>query len=141
MIGKLAKINRTYLIEELDRLTDKNSVDGSNSSGIISLAKIGKKYDVPVDSILQIVREGEDINARGYKDRYLVEDNYLIPLAKITEIKPHLRDDIRYIDACRILAAHQIPETCYNFILHKTGYDVIWHNMDINGATIRLQGT
>jgi uncharacterized protein len=141
IIGKLAKINRTYLIEELDRLTDKNSVGGSNSSGIISLAKIGKKYDVPVDSILQIVREGEDINARGYKDRYLVEDNYLIPLAKITEIKPHLRDDIRYIDACRILAAHQIPETCYNFILHKTGYDVIWHNMDINGATIRLQGT
>jgi uncharacterized protein len=140
-IGKLAKINRTHLIEELDRLTDKNSVDGSNSSGIISLAKIGKKYDVPVESILQIVREGEDINAGGYKDSYLVEDNYLIPLAKITEIKPHLRNDIRYIDACRILAAHQIPETCYNFILHKTGYDVIWRSMDFNGATIRLQGT
>ena len=141
MIGKLAKVNRTHLIEELDRLTDKNSVDGSNSSGIISLAKIAEKYDVPVESILQIVTEGEDINARGYKDRYLVEDNYLIPLAKITEIKPHLRDDIRYIDVCRILAAHQIPETCYNFILHKIGYDVIWHSMDFNGATIRLQGT
>jgi uncharacterized protein len=141
MIGKLAKTNRTPLVEELDHLTDKNLVDGSNTSGIISLAKIGKKYDVPVESVLQIVREGEYINARGYKDRYLVEDNYLIPIAKITEIEPHLRDGIRYIDACRILAAHQIPETCYNFILHKTGYDVIWHNMDINGATIRLQGT
>jgi predicted nuclease of restriction endonuclease-like RecB superfamily len=141
MIGKLAKINRTHLIEELDRLTDKNSVDGSNSSGIISLAKIGKKYDVPVESILQIIRESEDIKAGGYKDRYLVEDNYLIPLGKITEIKPHMRDDIRYIDACGILAAHQIPEPCYNFILHKIGYDVIWNSMDINGAIIRLQGT
>lgn len=140
MIGKLAKINRTHLVEELDRLTDKNPVDGSNSSGIISLAKVGEKYDVPVESILQIVTDGEDRNARGYKERYLVEGNYLIPLAKITEIKPHLREGIRYIDACRILAAHHIPETCYNFILHKTGYDVIWHSMDINGATIRLQG-
>jgi uncharacterized protein len=146
MIGKLAKINRTHLVEELDRLTDHDSVDGSDTSGIISLEKIAEKYDVPVESILQIVTDSGDIssgdiNASGYKDRYMVEDKYLIPLSKITEIKPHLRDDIRYIDACRILADHHIPETCYNFILRKTGYDVIWHSMDINGATIRLQGT
>jgi uncharacterized protein len=139
MIGKLAKINRTQLVEELDRLTDNHSVDGSNSGGIISLGKIAEKYDVPVESILQIVTDSGEINASGYKDRYLVEENYLIPLAKITEIEPHLRDDIRYIDACRILADHHIPETCYNFILHKIGYDVIWHKLDINGATIRSQ--
>jgi uncharacterized protein len=137
MIGKLAKINRTQLVEELDRLTDNDSVGGSNLGGIISLAKIAEKYDVPVESILQIVTDSGDINASGYKNRYLVEDNYLIPLAKVAEIKPHLRDDIRYVDACRIMAYHLIPETCYNFILHKIGYDVIWNSMDINGATIR----
>jgi predicted nuclease of restriction endonuclease-like RecB superfamily len=141
MIGKLAKINRTHLVKELDRLTVYDSIDRSNSSGIISLAEIAEKYDVPVESILQIVKDSGDINASGYKDRYLVEDNYLIPLAKITEIKPHLRNDIRYIDACRILADYHIPETCYNFILHKIGYDVIWHSMDANGATIRVLGT
>jgi uncharacterized protein len=141
MIGKLAKINRTQLVEELDHLTNIGTVDGSDSSGIISLAKVGEKYDVPVESILQIVADSGDVKARRYKDRYLVEDNYLIPLAKIAEITPHLRDDIRYIDACRILDDHHIPETCYNFILHKIGYNVIWHSMDINGATIRLQGT
>ena len=140
MIGKLAKINRTQLVEELDHLTDNDSVDGSNSGGIVSLAKIAEKYDVPVESILQIVTGSGDVNAIGYKDRYLVEGNYLIPLAKLTEIKPHLGDNIPYIDVCRILADHHIPETCYNFILHKIGYDVIWHSMDINGATIRSQG-
>jgi hypothetical protein len=141
MIGKLARINRTQLVGELNHLTINDSRDRSNSSGVISLAKIAEKYEVPVESILQIVKDSEDINVNSYKDRYLVEDNYLIPLAKITEIRPHLGNDIRYIDACRILADHHIPEICYNFILHKIGYDVIWNSMDINGATIRLQNT
>jgi uncharacterized protein len=141
MIGKLARINRTQLVGELNHLTMNDSGDRSNPSGVISLAKIAEKYEVPVESILQIVKDSEDINVNSYKDRYLVEDNYLIPLAKITEIRPHLGNDIRYIDACRILADHHIPEICYDFILHKIGYDVIWNSMDINGATIRLQNT
>jgi hypothetical protein len=141
MIGKLARTNRTQLIEELNSLTIIDSDDRSNSSGVISLAKLAEKYDVPVESILQIVKDSGDINVNSFKARYLVEDSYLISLAKLTEIKPHLGNDIRYIDACRILAEHHIPEICYNFILHKIGYDVIWNSMDINGATIRLQNT
>jgi uncharacterized protein len=141
MIGKLARINRTQLIEELNRLTIIDSDDRSNSSGVISLAKLAEKYDVPVESILQIVKDSGDINVNSFKARYLVEDSYLISLAKLTEIKPHLGNDIRYIDACRILAEHHIPEICYNFILHKIGYEVIWNSMDINGSTIRLQNT
>ena len=141
MIGKLARTNRSQLIEELNRLTIIDSDDRSNSSGVISLAKLAEKYDVPVESILQIVKDSGDINVNSFKARYLVEDSYLISLAKLSEIKPHLGNDIRYIDACRILAEHHIPEICYNFILHKIGYDVIWNSMDINGATIRLQNT
>jgi hypothetical protein len=68
----------------------------------------------------------------------MVEDKYLIPLTKIKEIKPLLRNDIKYIDACRILTHHHVPEACYTFILHKIGYDVLWHSMDINGASIKL---
>ena len=141
MIERLARINRIKLMEELNRITLDNSVNSSHISGIISLEKLAEKYDIPVESILQIVKDSGDLNNSNYKDSYIVEDKYLIPLTKINEIKPFLGNDIRYIDACRILAENQVPETCYSFILRKIGYDIIWHSMDINGATIKLQGS
>jgi hypothetical protein len=141
MIERLARINHIKLVEELNRITLDNSVNSSHISGIISLEKLAEKYDIPVESILQIVKDSGDLNNSNYKDSYIVEDKYLIPLTKINEIKPLLGNDIRYIDACRILAENQVPETCYSFILRKIGYDIIWHSMDINGATIKLQGS
>lgn len=141
MIERLARINHIKLVEELNRITLDNSVNSSHISGIISLEKLAEKYDIPVESILQIVKDSRNLNNSNYKDSYIVEDKYLIPLTKINEIKPLLGNDIRYIDACRILAENQVPETCYSFILRKIGYDIIWHSMDINGATIKLQGS
>jgi uncharacterized protein len=141
MIERLARINHIKLVEELNRITLDNSVNSSHISGIISLEKLAEKYDIPVESILHIVKDSRNLNNSNYKDSYIVEDKYLIPLTKINEIKPLLGNDIRYIDACRILAENQVPETCYSFVLRKIGYDIIWHSMDINGATIKLQGS
>ena len=134
MVEKLAKVNKIRLAEELNRII----VNMSNLSEIISLEKIAEKYDIPVESILQIIKNSAVTKNSDYKDRYMVEDKYLIPLTKIKEIKPLLANDIRYIDACRILAHHHVPEACYTFILHKIGYDILWHSMDINGASIKL---
>jgi predicted nuclease of restriction endonuclease-like RecB superfamily len=139
MIERLARINHIKLMEELSRITHDDSVNSSHIDGIISLEKLAEKYDIPVESILHIVKDGVNLSNSNYKDRYIVEDKYLIPLSKINEIKPLLGNDIRYIDACRILAENQVPESCYSFILRKIGYDIIWHSMDINGATIKLQ--
>lgn len=141
MIERLARINHIKLVEELNRITLDNSVNSSQIRGIISLEKLAEKYDIPVESILHIVKDSRNLNNTNYKDSYVVEDKYLIPLSKINEIKPLLGNDIRYIDACRILAENRVPETCYSFILRKIGYDIIWHSMDINGATIKLQGS
>ena len=141
MIERLARINHIKLVEELNRITLDNSVNSSHISSIISLEKLAEKYDIPVESILHIVKDSRNPNNSNYKDSYIVEDKYLIPLTKINEIKPLLGNDIRYIDACKILAENQVPETCYSFILRKIGYDIIWHSMDINGATIKLQGS
>jgi predicted nuclease of restriction endonuclease-like RecB superfamily len=141
MIERLARINHTKLVEELNQITLDNSVNPSHINGIISFEKLAEKYDIPVESILQIVKDSGDLNNSNYKDSYLIEDKYLIPLTKINKIKPLLGNGIRYIDACRILAENQVPETCYSFILRKIGYDIIWHSMDINGATIKLQGS
>jgi predicted nuclease of restriction endonuclease-like RecB superfamily len=141
LIGKLARINYIHLVEDLNRLTLSDSINPSNNTnGIISLDSIAEKYDIPVESILQIFKDSGDTNIGKYKDRYLLEDKYLIPLDKIIEIKPLLGNDIRYIDACRVLSDHHIPETCFSQVLHKIGYDIIWQSMDINGATIKLQG-
>jgi uncharacterized protein len=134
MVEKLARVNNIRLAEELNRII----VNMSNLSEIISLEKIAEKYDIPVESILQIIKDIAVTKNSDYKDRYMVEDKYLIPLTKIKEIKPLLANDIRYIDACRILAHHHVPEACYTFILHKIGYDILWHSMDINGASIKL---
>lgn len=141
MIERLARINHIKLVEELNRITLDNSVNSSHISSIISLEKLAEKYDIPVESILHIVKDSRNLNNSNYKDSYIVEDKYLIPLTKINEIKPLLGNGIRYIDACKILAENQVPETCYSFILRKIGYDIIWHSMDINGATIKLQGS
>jgi hypothetical protein len=134
MVEKLARVNKIRLAEELNRVI----VNMSNLSEIISLEKIAEKYDIPVESILQIIKDSAITKNSDYKDRYMVEDKYLIPLTKIKEIKPLLANDVRYIDACRILAHHHVPEACYTFILHKIGYDILWHSMDINGASIKL---
>ena len=134
IVEKLARVNKIRLTEELNRVI----VNMSNLSEIISLEKIAEKYDIPVESILQIIKDSAVTKNSDYKDRYMVEDKYLIPLTKIKEIKPLLANDIRYIDACRILAHHHVPEACYTFILHKIGYDILWHSMDINGASIKL---
>ena len=134
IVEKLARVNKIRLTEELNRVI----VNMSNLSEIISLEKIAEKYDIPVESILQIIKDSAVTKNSDFKDRYMVEDKYLIPLSKIKEIKPLLANDIRYIDACRILAHHHVPEACYEFILHKIGYDILWHSMDINGASIKL---
>jgi uncharacterized protein len=134
MVEKLARVNKIRLAEELNWII----VNMSNLSEIISLEKIAEKYDIPVESILQIIKDSALTKNSDYKDRYMVEDKYLIPLTKIKEIRPLLANDIRYIDACRILAHHHVPEACYTFILHKIGYDILWHSMDINGASIKL---
>jgi uncharacterized protein len=139
MIERLARVNHIKLVEELNRITLDNSVNSPHISSIISLEKLAEKYDIPVESILHIIKDSRNLNNNNYNDSYIVEDKYLIPLTKINEIKPLLGNDIRYIDACKILAENQVPESCYSFILRKIGYDIIWHSMDINGATIKLQ--
>jgi hypothetical protein len=141
MIGRLARDNRVQLVEELNRIASNDPGDTSKFDGIISLEKIAERYCVPVESILQVIRESGDVEIGGFNDHYFVEDRYLIPLTIISEIRPLLRNNIRYIDACRVLAEHHVPEACYSFVLQKTGYDIIWHSMDINGATIKLQGS
>jgi hypothetical protein len=135
----MAKDNYAQVVEELNRIVSNDPDNASKFGGIISLEKMAERYNVPVESILQVIRESGEAETGSFNDHYFVHSRYLIPLTTIREIKPHLRNNIRYTDACRVLAEHHVPEACYSFVLQKTGYDIIWHSMDINGATIKLQ--
>ena len=138
VIGRMARDNYAQVVEELNRIVSNDPDNASKFGGIISLEKMAERYNVPVESILQVIRESGEAETGSFNDHYFVHGRYLIPLTTIREIKPHLRNNIRYTDACRVLAEHHVPEACYSFVLQKTGYDIIWHNMDMNGATIKL---
>jgi uncharacterized protein len=139
MIAKLASTNYNNLIEDLDHvILNKNNVNNkfdSSSGNIISLKEIAEKYNIPIESVLQIIREEEEKNS-NYKNQYIIADMYLIPMIRVKQIDLLLRNTTKYTDACLILAKNHIPEACYNDLISKMGYDLIWHSIDSNTATI-----
>jgi len=139
VVGRLAKDNRARLEEELNSITDNNRSNGAKLDGIISLDKIAERCGVPIESVSQVIRESEDLKTGGFNDHYFVDDRYLIPVTIIKEMKQLLKNNSRYMDACKVLAEHNVPEVCYGFVLQKAGYEIVWHNMDISGATIKSQ--
>ncbi|MDQ4012240.1 MAG: DUF790 family protein [Thermoproteota archaeon] len=142
LVKRLARVNSANLVEELHRIVSKNNPHStSNYSGIISLEKIAERYGVPVESVSQVIRESEDLKNGSFNDNYFIEDRYLIPVSLLEGIKQVLRDHTSYIEACKVLREQNIPEECYESVLQKSGYDIIWHSMDINGATIKLRAS
>nr|MDQ3975464.1 DUF790 family protein [Thermoproteota archaeon] len=141
LVKRLARVNSANLVEELNRIASKKNPHSTlDYGGIISLEKIAERYGVPVESVSQVIRESEDLKNGSLNDIYFIEDRYLIPVTLLEGIKRVLRDHTSYIEACKILKEQNVPEGCYESVLQKSGYDIIWHSMDINGATIKLRG-
>ena len=141
LVKRLARVNSANLVEELNRIASINNPHStSDYGGIISLEKIAERYGVPVESVSQVIRESEDLKNGSLNDNYFIEDRYLIPVTLLEGIKQVLRDHTSYIEACKVLKEQNVPEGCYESVLEKSGYDIIWHSMDINGATIKLRG-
>jgi hypothetical protein len=142
IVKRLARVNSANLVEELNRIARKNNPHStSNYGGIISLEKIAERYGVPFESVSQVIRESEDLKNGSLNNNYFVEDRYLIPVTILEGIKQVLRDYTSYIEACKVLKEQNVPEECYESVLQKSGYDIIWHSMDINGATIKLRAS
>lgn len=142
LVKRLARVNSANLVQELNRIASKNNPHStSNYGGIISLGKIAERYGVPVESVSQVIRESEELKIGSLNDNYFIEDRYLIPVTLLEGIKQVLRDHTSYIEACKVLKEQNVPEGCYESVLQKSGYDIIWHSMDINGATIKLRAS
>ncbi|HEY6882495.1 MAG TPA: hypothetical protein VI278_00480, partial [Nitrososphaeraceae archaeon] len=111
---------------------------GANN-GIISVDEIARKYNIPVESTLRIIRSNkEKVKGNGYSNsNYIITDKYLILKSKAQELNLLLTDTSKFNDACSLLEKNNIPESCHMDLLAKLGFDIIWKGIDSSNATIQ----
>jgi uncharacterized protein len=128
MVEKYATHNYNDLLSHLD-----NIIANSPSNDVISIHEIAKKYNIPIESALRIIRSQDN----SIKDNsYIIADKYLIPKSKADELESLLIDIRKFNEACSLFAKNNIPESCHMDLLSKLGYDIIWKGIDSNSATI-----
>jgi uncharacterized protein len=128
MVEKYATHNYNDLLSHLDHI-----IADSPRNGVISINEIAKKYNIPIESALRIIRsEQEEVKDNSY----IIADKYLIPKSKADELELLLIDLSKFNEACSLFAKNNIPESCHIDLLSKLGYDIIWKGIDSNTATI-----
>jgi predicted nuclease of restriction endonuclease-like RecB superfamily len=132
MTKKFATDNNIQLLKEIDQIiaTDNNI----KNNVIISLGQIAEKYNIPIESVLSIIKSKEE--NEGANTKYLLTDAFLILKSKITELESSLRGITKFSDACSLFKNNTIPESCYVELITKLGYNILWRGIDYNNATI-----
>jgi uncharacterized protein len=138
MIEKFASINYMDLLGDLEEII----VDSSNNS-IISINEIAKKYNIPVESALRIIRSEQDSqkNKNNNDSKYLIVDRYLISKSKVKELELLVGNVVKFSDVQLLLTKNGIPESCHTVLISKLGFDIIWKGIDCSNATIERRKT
>jgi uncharacterized protein len=141
MIEKFASNNHMDLLRDLEHII----VDSSNNS-IISINEIAKKYNIPVESALRIIRSEQEAQKKKKKNnnnesKYLIIDRYLILKSKVKELELLLGNVVKFNDVQLLLTENGIPESCHTILISKLGFDIIWKGIDCSNATIERRKT
>jgi predicted nuclease of restriction endonuclease-like RecB superfamily len=119
--------------------------ENENENKVIFLKEISDKHNIPVESVLKIIRNLQSINDSSPKVRtnilkeFLLVDNYIISKDKIKVLLPEL-DKIKMLgDAIRFLVENNIPEECITLLIPKMGFEIVWNGIDSNNAIIQRQ--
>jgi hypothetical protein len=139
MIEKFASNNHMDLLRDLEHII----VDSSNNS-IISINEIAKKYNIPVESALRIIRSEQEAQKKknnNNESKYLIIDRYLILKSKVKELELLLGNVVKFNDVQLLLTENGIPESCHTILISKLGFDIIWKGIDCNNATIERRKT
>jgi hypothetical protein len=118
-----------------------------NENKVISLKEISDKHNIPVESVLKIIRNLQLINDNSTNVRanrlkeFLLVDNYIISNDKINELLPELDKTKKLGDAIRFLGENNIPEECITLLIPKMGFEIVWKGIDSNNAIIQRQLT
>jgi predicted nuclease of restriction endonuclease-like RecB superfamily len=137
MIEKFASNNYMDLLRDLEHII----VDSSNN-GIVSINEIAKKYNIPVESALRIIKSEEESQKEKKNDdddndsKYIIVDRYLILKSKVKELELLLGNVVKFDDVQLLLAKNGIPESCHITLISKLGFDIIWKGIDCSNATI-----
>jgi uncharacterized protein len=134
IVTKYASHNYNNLLTDLDHKITKGA-----SNGVISIEEIARKYNIPVESTLRIIRsDQEKVKGKGYiNSNYIITGKYLILKSKAQELNLLLTDTSKFNDACLLLEKNDIPESCHMDLLAKLGFDIIWKGIDSSNATIQ----
>jgi hypothetical protein len=118
-----------------------------NENKVIFLKEISDKHNIPVESVLKIIRNLQLINDNSTNVRtnrlneFLLVDNYIISNDKINELLPELDKIKKLGDAIRFLGENNIPEECITLLIPKMGFEIVWNGIDSNNAIIQRQLT
>lgn len=125
------------IVKELESIIE----DKQNE--IIFLKQVSDKQNIPVESVLKIIRNlqsNNDASTTAIKNRlkrFLLLDNYLISNDKIDELLPVLTKLKKLSDAVRFLGQNNIPEECITSLIPKIGFEIVWNGIDFNDALIK----
>jgi len=139
MIEKFASNNYMDLLRDLEHII----VDSSNNS-IVSINEIAKKYNIPVESALRIIRseqESQKKKKNNNDSKYLIVDRYLILKSKVKELELLLGNVVKFNEVQLLLTKNGIPESCHTTLISKLGFDIIWKGIDCSNATIERRKT
>jgi hypothetical protein len=137
MVENFATHNYKELLTDLDR-----SIVNNATNGIIAINEIAKKYNIPVESALRIIRSEEQKAKKNNDDiKYIIAGTYLIFKSKAKELELFLRTISKFNEACLLFAKYNIPESCHIDLICKLGFDIIWKGIDYNSAIIERKKT
>lgn len=139
MVEKFASDNHMDLLRDLEHIIVNNS-----NNGIISINEIAKKYNIPTESALRIIRSDEEAQKKktnSNDSKYLTVDTYLILKSKVKELELLLNKVVKFNDASLLLEKNDIPEACHTTLISKLGFDIIWKGIDCSNATIERRKT
>lgn len=116
-----------------------------NQDKVVFLDQIADKYDIPVGSVLKTVRDLQSSNnhlndpVTGSLNNFLLIDNCMISIDKISKLLPDLDKISKLQDAIYFLIKNEIPEECITLLIPKIGFEIIWNGIDSNNALIQRQ--
>lgn len=95
---------------------------------LISIKQIAHKHAVTEEAARKML-------SVNHPD-YIESESFLISKEKTNDIKDSLNGISKFVESCKVLERHEIPELCHADLLSKLGYDVVWNDLDPNNAKI-----
>ena len=126
ILEHLKKIDAEITKEKIDNTQiklDKKSLD------LISINQVAHEHSIPVEAALKILQD-------DYPEGHITIGAYLISKVKTNSINDSLEGISKFVQACKVMTSHKIPDSCHADLLSKLGYDVVWNDLDPNNAKI-----